>query len=518
MNTFTKKMMPLLMAIIATFCFNFASVAQNMVTNPGFENWTDGKPDGWFGERTNLPAANVVQYTADVHGGSSACQLIRNASDGNGRLTSKAVSVVNGQEYTIKFWVRGHGDCRAGLWDGQGTNGDNYIYDPQVINVNSDTWAQQTFSVTAPVTAGNAEFIILVRNTEADKDHLQIDDVEVTGGGDITLKANFKADKTTAETGATIYFTDLSTGNPLAWDWTVEGPETFTSDKQNPSFTFTKAGSYDVKLVVSDESTSDEEIKADYIVIEAPGDYIFFQNWNDMNRKGWSEVSKKGDGQKWTILDKYGIGDSPCIRMSGHDGSNSIENEDWLLSPEFALESDNNAILTFYSARSWHAGPALEVYFSGNYTGDVATTDWTKLNCTLSPGNNNYEWISSGNISLSAYSGLKCCVAFKYTSTNNESCIWELDDIGLKSQNVSISNVDQQTTKIYPNPSSTGIFTITTDGNATIKALTMDGRLIKEQPMNKETTLDLSDCPKGTYLLQITHKNGTVTTRKVVKQ
>jgi len=508
MNTFTKKMMPLLMAIIATFCFDFTSVAQNMVTNPGFEDWTDGKPDGWFGERTNLPAANVVQYTANVHGGSSACQLIRNAADGNGRLTSKAVNVVNGQEYTIKFWVRGHGDCRAGLWDGQGTGGDNYIYDPQVINVNSDTWTQQTFSVTAPATVSNAEFIILVRNTEADKDHLQFDDVEVTGGGDIPLKANFKADRTTAEIGATIYFTDLSTGNPLAWDWTVEGPETFTSDKQNPSFTFTKAGSYDVKLVVSDATTSDEEIKADYIVI---GDFIMFQDFNSGDFGDWEPVSITGD-QKWIISSNGGPDGSPCAQMNGYSGGNNA-NEDWLISPSFSASA---FVLTFDNAKNFN-GDDLKLFVSEDYNGNIGNATWTQLNFTLSTGN--YNWVNSGEVKHTPQGNTNLHVAFKYTSTTADGALWRVDNIIIRNGgNQNIAETSAGEAKIYPNPSSTGIFTITTDGNATIKALTIDGRLIKEQPMNKETTLDLSTFPKGTYLLQITHENGVVTTRKVVKQ
>ena len=505
MNTFTKKMMPLLMAIIATFCFDFTSVAQNMVTNPGFEDWTDGKPDGWFGERTNLPAANVVQYTTNVHGGSSACQLINEASD-NRRLTSKAVSVVNGQEYTIKFWVRGHGDCRAGLWDGQGTGGDNYIYDPQVINVNSDTWAQQTFSVTSPVTASNAEFIILVRNTNADKDHLQFDDVEITGGGAVPLTANFKADRTTAETGATIYFTDLSTGNPLAWDWTVEGPETFTSSAQNPSFTFTKAGTYDVKLVVSDATTSAEEIKADYIVIE---DFILFQDFNAKDFGNWETVSVVGD-QKWVISDTGGPDGSPCAQINGYSGSN-YANEDWLISPAFAT---NSFILTFDNTKNFN-GDDLKLFVSDNYNGDVAAATWTQLNFTLSTGN--YNWVNSGEVKYTQQGNANLHIAFKYISTTTDGALWRVDNIMIRNGSQNIADNPKTTCKIYPNPSSTGIFTVTTEGNATVKALTIDGRLIKEQTMNKETTLDLSDCPQGTYLLQITHENGAKTTQKIIK-
>ena len=70
---------------------------------------------------------------------------------------------------------------------------------------------------------------------------------------------------------------------------------------------------------------------------------------------------------------------------------------------------------------------------------------------------------------------------------------------------------------VYPNPSTTGIYTITTEGNTIIKAFSIDGRLIKTQTMSDETTLDLSTAPQGVYFLQITTDKGVVT-KKIVKQ
>jgi len=502
MNTLTRKMTLLLIAVM---CITFANFAQNMVTNPGFENWTDGKPDGWFGDRSNIPAASVVQYTSNVHGGSSACQLM-NISSNNQRLTTKSISVVNGQTYTIKFWVRGHGDCRSGMWDGQGTGGDNYIYDPKVINVNSDAWAQQTFEVTSPVTADNAEFIILVRNTNADKDHLQFDDVEVTGGGAIPLIANFKADKTTAGAGTEIHFTDLSTGNPIQWEWKVIGPENFNSSEKNPSFTFNKTGSYDVKLIVSNATESDELTKADYITI---GDFILIQDFNSGNFGDWETVSITGD-QKWIISNNGGPDGSPCAQMNGYSGGNNL-NEDWLISPSFTVSS---FILTFDNTKNFN-GDDLKLFVSDNYSGDVASATWTQLNFTLSTGN--YKWVNSGNVKYTQQGNGNLNIAFKYTSSISDGALWRVDNIMIKDAgNQNIEEKPKTETQIYPNPSSTGIFTIKTVGNAAIKAYSADGSLIKTQTINNDTNLDLSTYPQGVYLLQITNENGVITSQKVV--
>ena len=502
MNTFTKKMMPLLMAMIATFCFNYTSVAQNMVTNPGFENWEDGKPVGWIGEKTQ-PTIEIVQ-SSTAHDGSFSCQLINTGSTHN-RFTSQSLSVESGQEYTVTFWLRGGGDVRTGFWDGQGSDGTNFAYNSYITA--TGTWTQHSQTVTAPVTATNAELIFSVRNTTGE--NILIDDVEMLKEGNVTLKANFKADKTTAEVGATINFTDLSTGNPTAWEWTVSGPETQTANVQNPSFTFTKAGSYDVTLIVSnDETSSEPETKADYIVI---GDFILFQDFNSGDFGDWEIISITGD-QQWIISSNGGPDGSPCAQMNGFSGGNNV-NEDWLISPAFFATS---FILTFENAKNFN-GDDLKLFVSDDYSGDgdIAGATWTQLNFTTSTGN--YNWVNSGEVKYTAQSNDDLHIAFKYTSTAADGALWRVDNIVLRNGSQNIAENPKTACKVYPNPSSTGIFIVSTEGNATIKALSIDGRLIKTQTMTQETTLDLSTCPQGIYFLQITQENGAVTTQKVVK-
>ncbi|MBN1326672.1 MAG: hypothetical protein JW996_01850, partial [Candidatus Cloacimonetes bacterium] len=44
--------------------------AQNLASNPGFEEWTDGSPDGWVGSKTTVAGSNIIQYDTSVHEGS----------------------------------------------------------------------------------------------------------------------------------------------------------------------------------------------------------------------------------------------------------------------------------------------------------------------------------------------------------------------------------------------------------------------------------------------------------------
>ena len=44
------------------------------------------------------------------------------------------------------------------------------------------------------------------------------------------------------------------------------------------------------------------------------------------------------------------------------------------------------------------------------------------------------DWVSSGNLDLSAFLGKNVRIAFKYTSTTSAAATWEIDDFKIKGQ------------------------------------------------------------------------------------
>ena len=80
--------------------------------------------------------------------------------------------------------------------------------------------------------------------------------------------AAFSAAPTSGEAPLTVNFTDESTGTPpltYAWDFNNDG--TVDSTEQNPTNIYETAGTYTVKLTVTDAGGSDEEIKTGYIIV-----------------------------------------------------------------------------------------------------------------------------------------------------------------------------------------------------------------------------------------------------------
>src|SRR6476620_10369055 len=77
--------------------------------------------------------------------------------------------------------------------------------------------------------------------------------------------ANFSASPVSGCAPLVVDFSDLSTGSPTSWKWTL-GNNT-TSFLQNPSVTYFTPGTYTVKLVVQNAQGQDSITRTQYITI-----------------------------------------------------------------------------------------------------------------------------------------------------------------------------------------------------------------------------------------------------------
>ncbi len=79
--------------------------------------------------------------------------------------------------------------------------------------------------------------------------------------------ANFIANKTTIAKGENILFADASQNNPTSWAWEFEGAETLTSDKASLYVQYNTAGTYQVKLTVTNDNGSNIKTAPAYITV-----------------------------------------------------------------------------------------------------------------------------------------------------------------------------------------------------------------------------------------------------------
>ncbi|MBL0340063.1 MAG: PKD domain-containing protein [Bacteroidetes bacterium] len=79
--------------------------------------------------------------------------------------------------------------------------------------------------------------------------------------------ANFTANNVTVCSNTNLTFTDQSTNSPTSWQWIFTGGTPATSTSQNPQVNYQVAGTYTVKLIVSNSSGSDSLVKTNYITV-----------------------------------------------------------------------------------------------------------------------------------------------------------------------------------------------------------------------------------------------------------
>lgn len=103
--------------------------------------------------------------------------------------------------------------------------------------------------------AGNSSVYLKFENKSGWGANLYLDNINIKNGGSSggSIIANYSY-PTTACVGVPVTFTDLSSGNPNNWNWTFSNGT--SSSLQNPTVTFTAAGTYTINLAATNGGTS----------------------------------------------------------------------------------------------------------------------------------------------------------------------------------------------------------------------------------------------------------------------
>lgn len=133
--------------------------------------------------------------------------------------------------------------------------------------------------------------------------------VTITGGGVQPPVADFSANSTNINEGDSVNFTDLSTNSPTSWSWTFAGGTPGTSTDQNPTVTYSTAGTYAVTLTASNSGGSDVETKTGYITVNSQGTSLVFE-------KG----VLTGVGSSWQTVNLSNTYTSPVVVCSNDLG------------------------------------------------------------------------------------------------------------------------------------------------------------------------------------------------------
>lgn len=102
-------------------------------------------------------------------------------------------------------------------------------------------------------------------------------------------------------------FTDASTQNPSSWSWTFGDGATSTA--QNPSHTYSAAGSYTVGLTVTNAGGSTSTSKSNYITVNPAPDFA-------ISASPAKQTVVRGNGTSYTITVSAVAGFSGTVTLS----------------------------------------------------------------------------------------------------------------------------------------------------------------------------------------------------------
>jgi PKD repeat protein len=88
--------------------------------------------------------------------------------------------------------------------------------------------------------------------------------------------ASFKADPMAGSAPLSVQFTDLSANNPTQWEWVFS--DGATSNERNPSHTYLKGGSFDVRLTASNNQGSSSVTQIISVDVPLTADFTFSPN------------------------------------------------------------------------------------------------------------------------------------------------------------------------------------------------------------------------------------------------
>lgn len=142
---------------------------------------------------------------------------------------------------------------------------------------------------------------------------------------------------------------------------------------------------------------------------------------------GWSTVLVSGT-KKWYVTDFDNNHYASCTAYKGTDPA-SGGYDSWLITPPVNVDNLAEKSMHFQSQAAYSGNCALEVYVMT--TEDPATATLTKLNANIAepPASGYSGFVPSGNIDLSAFSGI-VYIGFRYTAeTASESRTYCIDDV-----------------------------------------------------------------------------------------
>lgn len=357
-------MRKILLSLFAVFTASFAMAQTELLTNGGFEQWTEGVPTGWLiaTSGSNTAGSNVaVAQSTEKHSGTYAVAITNTTADKtesgqkNGRIASQELKLKAGT-YTFTAYLRASEDPAA---------------------------------------------------------------------------ARIGYTKINAETGKPSGYSYQNNANG------ADGPDTLTTEWQKNTYTFKLDAAATVCLVVMHSknyingtvllddaslTTTDGGIDDGTEPVDPIEEGDVFESALTDTQGNWTIVDvtvPEGATFIWSQSSSYGM------KATAYINKKNCASESYLVSPAIILQE--GSVLTFDHAQKFAANTAEELTL---WIRENGATEWAaQLTIPTYPDGTSWNYVSSGDIDLSAYNGKTIQLGFRYVSTETAAATWEIKNV-----------------------------------------------------------------------------------------
>ncbi|MDR0370675.1 MAG: choice-of-anchor J domain-containing protein [Prevotellaceae bacterium] len=335
---------------------------------------------------------------------------------------------------------------------------------------------------------------------------------------------------------ATLTFKDGTPGNVT---WTAQGGTKTTATTNAVIATWPKAGTYDIKLEVTNANGTAEKTQTieivnvpeglddrtiDFETILLGGDFatdLFPHNWICVDKDSgnvYDSYRERGVAgpSSFVVVDKRVVRSDLVRYIEPYEGNkcamsmancNDVTNNDWLISPKMQLGGE--------SSMSLYVRSGLEYAGEEEYQIAVSTTDQDPASFTVIGGKRTapFEW-TQVNVDLSAYNNREVYLAINNVGFNHFTFL--VDNIEIKTKNASsVNRLLSDQFDIYPNPAKNRVH-INCPDLSDIQLFNIQGKEVMSVTANSEqATVDVSNLPEGHYLVRVTTKENKFGTKKI---
>ena len=356
------------------------------------------------------------------------------------------------------------------------------------------------------------------------------------------IVADFIVDATAVAVGGEVHFTDNSWGAQLvSWEWEFEGGTPATSTAQNPTVTYNQAGTFGVRLTVTNaDGESDTKYVPNYITAAesynmhdgtvTTCDAMFYDNggpnanYNDnlnltmtflpstQGAKIQVEFMSFSVESGWDHLYIYDGASTSAAQIGDFTGSNSpgtvtATNNQGALT--FKFTSDYSTVSSGWSAYVSCIGLPLEVTANVEHD-EIFIGETNKLYALPTGGSNEYtySWDPAENLDDSHAQAPVFTATeagdFTYTVTVSDGTETATASVTFKViDNTNVNEIVAENVTIFPNPASSviNINGLSDFANLEVNVLNLQGQVVMTVVNSLE--INVVDVAAGVYFIKI---------------